>query len=66
MRRRLLAALAGLVVAGAYAAALATGVVHVDFYPSLATYGVSAGTDSAYCSADLVGWVPAVSCERAS
>lgn len=66
MRRRVLAALAGLLVAGAYVAALATGVVHVDFYPSLATYGVSVGGQSAYCSAELVAWRPVVSCQNGS
>jgi hypothetical protein len=62
----MLAALAGLVVAGAAVAALVTGVVQPDVYPSLATYGVSVGGQSAYCSAEIVhGW-PEVTCQNGS
>lgn len=51
--------------------ALAVGIalvlfVHPDIYPALGTYGTSIGTDAHYCSADLVHWRPALSCESAS
>jgi hypothetical protein len=66
MRRRALAAVAGLVVAGAAVAALVTGVVQPDVYPSLATYGVSVGGQLAYCSAEIVRWAPEFSCQNGS
>ena len=66
MRRRLPTAVAGLVIAGAAVAALATGLVTPDFYPSLSTYGVSVGGQLAYCSAEIVhGW-PEVACQNGS
>jgi hypothetical protein len=45
---------------------LAAAFVHVDYFPRLATYGLSAGTSTSYCSADLVHWHPQISCETAS
>jgi len=63
LARTAAAALLTLAAAGLLAR---TGLVQPDWYPQAATYGVSAGTDTAYCSADLVHWVPQVSCERAS
>jgi hypothetical protein len=53
-------------LAAVIAAALAVSFGQVDWYPQLSTYGVSAGTGSVYCSAELVhGWLVA-GCERAS
>lgn len=43
-----------------------SGLVHFDAFPKLHTYGVDAGTSTRYCSADLVGWRPEVSCESAN
>lgn len=37
--------------------------VHVDFYPRLATYGYSVGTDNDYCSFELVNWHPVMGCQ---
>ena len=62
---RKLAAIALLAFAAAFLL-VRSGLVQPDWYPSTATYGVSAGTDTAYCSADLVHFVPQFSCERAS
>jgi hypothetical protein len=36
-----------------------------DAYPNIGTYGVSYGTDSHYCSFELVYGDPMVSCESA-
>lgn len=64
-RRDVLAAVAGislftyLVVLVIVVAAL----VHPDVYPSLSTYGVSVGTSTRYCSAELVHLHPVFSCE---
>jgi hypothetical protein len=61
----------GLVVSlGLMAIALAvsvlamTGVVHADWYPQLGTYGVSIGSETHYCYAELVSWHPSIGCER--
>lgn len=53
------------VIAGLIAAFAFGMFAHLDFYPSLDTYGWSFGTDTHYCSLDLVRYVPALSCESA-
>lgn len=40
--------------------------VHPDIYPALHTYGVSAGTNTHYCSLEIIRWAPRFSCETAS
>ena len=40
--------------------------VHIDWLPSLRTYGVSVGTDTRYCSGDFVRGHLKLSCEHAS
>jgi hypothetical protein len=40
--------------------------IKTDVYPNLHTYGISVGTNSHYCSAELVNLLPVVSCENAS
>lgn len=59
-RKRLIMATAGLA-----AAFLAGMFVTPDFYPALNTYGVSVGTNTAYCSIDLVGARLDAACEQA-
>lgn len=49
------------VAAVAFAAGFA--FLHADWYPGLSTYGVTVGTDTRYCSIELVHWHPALSCE---
>jgi hypothetical protein len=61
-RLRRLAALAA-TAAVVLAALLATGLARVDHYAG--AYGVSVGTDSAYCSLEVTSWPP-FSCEAAS
>ena len=34
-----------------------------DVFPSLHTFGVSIGTNTHYCSGDLVNWVPQFGCQ---
>jgi hypothetical protein len=48
----------------AIVALAAMALITPDWYPSLSTYGVSAGTNSHYCSADIVHWHLMLSCER--
>lgn len=57
--------LIALAVTVAVTAFLAVLFVRPDHFSSLDTYGLSIGTDSAYCSADLVSWHPELTCERA-
>jgi hypothetical protein len=38
--------------------------VHPDVYPSIGTYGVSVGIDTAYCSADFVHGQLMTSCQN--
>jgi hypothetical protein len=45
---------------------LAVLFVHVDSFPQLSTYGVSVGTNTHYCSLDLVSGHLTASCESAS
>ena len=59
-----LAALA--VVAELVALGVITGIVHIDLLPALHTYGLSAGTSTRYCFADLVRWHLSAGCEAAS
>jgi hypothetical protein len=60
--RRLVLTAAAACILGA--SAEAAGLVHVDWYPGLATYGVSAGiTSTRYCSLDMVGWHLEATCE---
>jgi hypothetical protein len=40
-----------------------TGLVHLDHYRVLRTYGVSIGSDTHYCSAELIRWHPSITCE---
>jgi hypothetical protein len=52
----------------ALAAVMAAGFgiglfTHFDWYPALGTYGVSVGTDNAYCSSESVNWLPEFSCQ---
>lgn len=49
------------------AAAVATAVifVRIDNVPSLSTYGLSAGANSSYCSADVVHGHLELSCQHA-
>jgi hypothetical protein len=41
-----------------------TGLVRADWFPHLGTYGVSAGTDTHYCYAEMVRWHPSIGCEE--
>lgn len=49
----------------ALAVILAVLFVHADVFPALHTFGFSVGTDSHYCSLDLVRSHVAFSCESA-
>lgn len=49
----------------ALASVLAVLFVHADVFPALHTFGFSVGTDSHYCSIELVRAHPALSCESA-
>jgi hypothetical protein len=40
-----------------------TGRLHADWYPELHTFGASVGSDTHYCSAELVRWHPSITCE---
>jgi hypothetical protein len=62
MRKRLIATTAAMIIVGA----LAVSFGQIDWYPKMSTYGVSAGTNNVYCSADLVHWYLLIGCERAS
>jgi hypothetical protein len=55
-RKRIRTAAAAVLGAGLVLAGLGTGFVHVDDYGALHTYGVSAGTDSTYVSAEFQPW----------
>ncbi len=44
-------------------AGLLSGLVTIDHLPALHTYGVSMGTSTHYCSAELVNWHPVASCQ---
>jgi hypothetical protein len=54
------------IIAIAAAALLLTGVIHVDWLPALHTYGLSFGTATHYCFADLVSGHVSAGCESAS
>jgi hypothetical protein len=49
----------------ALAVILAVLFVHADIYPAIHTFGFSVGTDSHYCSIELVRSHLALSCESA-
>lgn len=49
----------------AIGALLLTGVLHIDAYPQIRTYGLSAGTATHYCYADFAGWHFTAGCETA-
>lgn len=53
------------IIAGLVAAFAFGMFAHLDFYPSISTYGWSFGTDFHYCSVELVHLVPSVGCESA-
>lgn len=57
--RRLNRTLVAIVVLGALALGIVSGLVHIDHYAG--TYGVSVGTDTHSCSVETTG----VSCEVA-
>jgi hypothetical protein len=40
--------------------------VHLDFYPGIGTYGWSVGTNTHYCSLEMVSGSPEFSCESAN
>lgn len=45
--------------------ALAIGMfVTPDVFPRLHTFGVSVGTNTSYCSGELVNWTPELSCQN--
>jgi len=45
---------------------LAMCFTRFDYYPKIGTYGVSYGTNSHYCSFELVHGHPKASCESAN
>lgn len=45
-------------------AVLACLFIHPDVYPSLHTYGFSVGTNSSYCSVELVSDHVSASCQK--
>jgi hypothetical protein len=60
--RRIMGAILAALALTAIAVLLLTPVrVHLDHYAG--TYGVSAGTDTSYCSLEV--WHPSLSCETA-
>jgi hypothetical protein len=44
-------------------AGLSAAFGHVDWYPQIDTYGISVGTDTHYCSVELVSWRPEAGCQ---
>lgn len=55
MRIKMVAAVSVAFIAGMF--------VTPDILPAIHTYGISAGTQTRYCSADLVGWHPSITCQ---
>jgi hypothetical protein len=55
---------AKMMIGGALVLAFTLGTfTHWDWYPSISTYGVTVGVNSAYCSTDYAGNALEASCQ---
>jgi hypothetical protein len=63
VRLAVAAGIAGTLLALLVSVLAVAGLVHLDHYRALHTYGVSIGSDTHYCSAELIRWHPSITCE---